>query len=200
MGITIVAAAPRDVDTIARVLGEAFRADPHLRGLLTSGDDRDAQERLTRLYRMLVGHHLRSRQPLDLAVEDGQVLDAAVWSPPGRNHARIGPRDLLTLVRVFGRRLPDAGRESSSVAAVRPGDPHWYLAAIGTAVPAQGRGMGRAMIEPGLARADRDGHGCHLEAATRDLVPLYEGFGFLDRGDIASPTPAHAVAMWRPVP
>lgn len=197
MSITIAAAAPRDLDAIAPLLGAAFRHDPHLRGLLPASDD--AERRLTLLYRMLAGHHLRASRPIDLALDGDELVGAAVWQPPTRRHQnRIGAGDIVTLARVFGSRLPDAGRESSAVARVRPAEPHWYLAAIGTSERARGTGAGRALLEHGLRRADRGGFGSHLEAATRELVPLCERFGWIDRGEIESPTPAHAVAMWRP--
>lgn len=195
---SILAAAPRDAGEIARVLGEAFHREPHMRGMLPSGDDADAQRRLTLFYRQQVDQQLRARQPIDIAVADGQILGAAVWQTPGAKEPRIGPRQALILLRAFGSALPRAASESRACAAARPAEPHWYLAAIGIASAARGSGIGRALIEHGLDRADRGGHGVHLEAATRDLVPLYERHGFIDRGDIASAVPANAVAMWRP--
>lgn len=59
-------------------------------------------------------------------------------------------------------------------------DKGYYFCNIVTVLPeAQGRGVGRALMEEVLAAADREGVWCYLEASR--LVPnvaIYERFGF----------------------
>jgi GNAT superfamily N-acetyltransferase len=56
----------------------------------------------------------------------------------------------------------------------------YYFCNIVTVLPeAQGKGVGRALMEEVLAMADREGRKCYLESSRREPnVPIYEKFGF----------------------
>lgn len=56
----------------------------------------------------------------------------------------------------------------------------YYFCNIVTVLPeAQGRGVGRALMEVVLRMADRKGMRCYLESSRKDPnVPIYEKFGF----------------------
>lgn len=56
--------------------------------------------------------------------------------------------------------------------------PHWYLACMGVDLEAQGRGLGSALIKPGLQEADRQKIPCYLETAEETNLPFYEKHGF----------------------
>lgn len=43
---------------------------------------------------------------------------------------------------------------------------------------AQGQGVGRRLLAPTLARADRDGAACYLETQRPETVRFYERLGF----------------------
>jgi GNAT superfamily N-acetyltransferase len=45
-------------------------------------------------------------------------------------------------------------------------DPHWYPVVLGVGPACQGQGIGSALIQPVLKRADADGVPCYLEAVT----------------------------------
>ena len=144
------------------------------------------------------------------AVRDGpqRVASVAVWLPPGAfpwsawRKARATPAFLRVLAadpanfRRFARYGANAER------AHRASAPYWYLVVIGVRPEAQRQGHGRALIEPVLARADRDGVDCRLETADPANVAYYERFGF----EVADPAlqlvpggPAH-VSMRRSAP
>lgn len=71
---------------------------------------------------------------------------------------------------------------------------HWYLYVIGASPAAQGRGVGRALLEHGLARADSAGDAAYLEATTPRSAALYRRLGFVDLGN----QPSGTTGMWRP--
>jgi GNAT superfamily N-acetyltransferase len=56
----------------------------------------------------------------------------------------------------------------------------YYFCNIVTVLPEyQGKGVGRALMEEVLERADREGMKCYLESSRKDPnVPIYEKFGF----------------------
>ncbi len=59
-----------------------------------------------------------------------------------------------------------------------PGDPHWYLYMLAVDPARQGGGVGTALLEAGLARADSDALPAYLEATTERNCVLYARFGF----------------------
>jgi ribosomal protein S18 acetylase RimI-like enzyme len=57
-------------------------------------------------------------------------------------------------------------------------DPHWYLAAIGVNPERQGEGLGSALVQSGIRRADRDNTPVYLETETEGNVGFYQHLGF----------------------
>jgi ribosomal protein S18 acetylase RimI-like enzyme len=103
-------------------------------------------------------------------------------------------------------RLPSAiGNEAADrfLAALAVLDPyhqrdvpaaHWYVMVIGVEPDAQGRGLGRALLQPVMARADARGQPCYLETAQPRNVAFYEHLGFRVLADIVDPT--SGLRMW----
>jgi ribosomal protein S18 acetylase RimI-like enzyme len=56
--------------------------------------------------------------------------------------------------------------------------PHFYLSALGVEPKRQGEGVGTALMQPVLARADDERVHAYLETATGRNVLLYERQGF----------------------
>jgi ribosomal protein S18 acetylase RimI-like enzyme len=67
-------------------------------------------------------------------------------------------------------------RASSALDALHPAEPHWFLSLLGTEPALQGRGLGGALLEHGLARAG--GVPVHLDTDSERNVAWYERFGF----------------------
>jgi ribosomal protein S18 acetylase RimI-like enzyme len=62
-------------------------------------------------------------------------------------------------------------------ARVAPG-PHWYLAGIGVDPPEQHRGIGGALLRPGVQGAAADGVPCVLLTNNEANVAFYNRHGF----------------------
>ena len=74
--------------------------------------------------------------------------------------------------------------------------PHWYLAGIGVDPPEQRRGIGSALLEPGIAAAENDGLPCVLLTNAARNLPFYESHGFEVVLETDTPGgPPHAWAM-----
>lgn len=57
-------------------------------------------------------------------------------------------------------------------------EPHWYLAFLAVDPPHQGGGIGRDLIEPGIAAARHDGFHVILATANPRTLPFYDRSGF----------------------
>ena len=69
--------------------------------------------------------------------------------------------------------------------------PHWYLPLMGVDLPYIGCGLGSALLRHAVARADKDGAPCYLEATGSLNRRLYGRHGFEEIGEIqfgSSPT------------
>lgn len=110
---------------------------------------------------------------------------AAVWLPPGKTTLSlmqlvnagflaapvawgIGP--FMKFMKVMNR-LEHLHKETM------PGE-HWYLMILGVDPPRQGQGVGSALIQPGLRKADASGLPCYLETDKPEDVTFYEKHGF----------------------
>lgn len=111
---------------------------------------------------------------------DADLRGAAVWQAP--RPPPPGPAELLstTLRSVFALR----GRALAGLALgraleeVHEREPHWYLAILGTDPEYQGKGIGRALIEPVLELCDRESELAYLESSKRRNIRFYEHHGF----------------------
>ena len=58
-------------------------------------------------------------------------------------------------------------------------EPHFYVRLVGVRTALQGRGVGSALMQPTLQRADSAGLPTYIEASTERSAALYERLGFL---------------------
>ncbi|MGD2041509.1 MAG: GNAT family N-acetyltransferase, partial [Anaerolineae bacterium] len=115
------------------------------------------------------------------------VEGAACWLSPGNTEITLWRilRTGLGLQRAVASFKPQARKEFLAVLAYMdkihkreaPG-PHWYLWALGVEPGHQGQGIGSRLIQPVLARADKDGVPCYLETQTEGNVAFYQKQGF----------------------
>jgi GNAT superfamily N-acetyltransferase len=75
-----------------------------------------------------------------------------------------------------------------------PDEPCWFLDIVAVDATARGGGLGRRLIEHGLARADADGLPAFLETSRPDNVALYERFGFRLVDELGAP--GNGPAIW----
>jgi ribosomal protein S18 acetylase RimI-like enzyme len=125
---------------------------------------------------------------------------AAVWALPGqwRESNWQALRLFVALVPALMTHLPVAARGVERVEQRHPPEPHLYLAVLGTDPPAQGRGLGSAVLAPGLELCDREGLPAYLESSKESNVRFYSRFGFRVTEEVRMPGDGPKVwLMWR---
>jgi ribosomal protein S18 acetylase RimI-like enzyme len=109
---------------------------------------------------------------------------AAVWLRPNTTIPFSGAlcAGLLLMPFRFGwqsfRRSTSLGSYLEQLRQRSAPSQHWYLMALGVAPAQQGRGLGRALVQPILVRADAEQVPCYLETFTERNVQLYGKLGF----------------------
>jgi ribosomal protein S18 acetylase RimI-like enzyme len=172
---TIRPAGSPDVPALVDVLVRSFADDP-VANFMFAGDRRRRRglhsfftTQLRRQY--LSGGHVYTTE--------GRA-GAAIWGAPDR--ARNGLAELLQLLPtapfLLSTRTLRALRLLFEVDGLHPKEPHWYLATLGTDPEHQRRGIGSALVQPVLARADEEGMPAYLESSKERNVPFYARFGF----------------------
>jgi GNAT superfamily N-acetyltransferase len=131
----------------------------------------------------------------------GEAAAVAIWAAPcrWRYPAAHTLASAPAMVRVFGSRLHVAARSQRLIERRHPERrPHWYLHYLGAPPPQQGRGLGSALLEPVLARCDREGLPAFLETSTPRARALYERHGFRTEDELSLPAGGPPIwQMWR---
>jgi ribosomal protein S18 acetylase RimI-like enzyme len=184
------------LDEASHVLARAFHDDPAWRWVIP--DEGRRRRLLPWLFR--VGFEITVA---DVWTTPGAVLGAARWLPPGRAPMRVAPAlrafvsTPLRLGSATGRFFAYGRAVETLRAQVAPG-PHWYLAGIGVDPSVQRRGLGSALLRPGLEGAAADGVRAVLLTNSERNLTFYErnGFRIVAEGDTPENGP-HAWAMVR---
>lgn len=107
----------------------------------------------------------------------------ALWFPPG-----VGSDDetFLSLIQecAADRARPDLDEVFGQMGDLHPTFDHWYLPLAAVDPPAQGRGIGSALLRHALETCDRDGLPAYLEATAPRNRDLYARHGFEEIGII----------------
>lgn len=110
------------------------------------------------------------------------------WLSPGRTSPsfwqllRTGfalPKAVLSYPAEARARLEPLMRHNDEVHKRTVSRPHWYLGALAVDPDRQRRGIGSALLQPVLARADESRTPCYLETQSRANAAFYERQGFL---------------------
>jgi GNAT superfamily N-acetyltransferase len=152
---------------------------------------------LARYYRAMIR---RVFAPRGAAWTTADTRGGALWIPPGTEALSLGER-LAELVSLLPEGVPALSRGSrieELMVTHRPAERHWYLSTLSVEPASQGRGIGSALMEPGIARVDADRLGAYLETQRRANIPFYRRFGFEERGEISLPDSPPLWRMWRP--
>ena len=126
-----------------------------------------------------------------------ELIEAELWTTPERDArlralAAAGPAGrrmsapMLRALVATPLRLREAtsrflayGRAVETCARIAVPVPHWYLAGIGVEPAEQRRGIGSALMAPGLEAAERDGVPCALLTNSEQNLAFYEAHGFV---------------------
>lgn len=165
----------------ARALGAAFADDPAILYLLGRRDEEGARWCMRQGVRLAVAHGIGF-----VACEDERILGASYWVPPGVSplggtlqQLRMGGWEAPLVLGARGTarelwREEDLARRFAKHLAT----PSWYLDLLGVDPSAQGRGLGKALVAPMLARADQEGVPTVLVTHKEANLDYYRRLGF----------------------
>jgi ribosomal protein S18 acetylase RimI-like enzyme len=194
--VEIVRLRPAQLGEASDILARAFQDDPAWRWIIP--DVRRRAALLPWLFR--VGFDMAAAE---VWTTEGAVRGAARWQPPGRPPTRLGPtlRALVAApIRLGGAtgRYLAYGRAVETLRMRVAPWPHWYLAGIGVDPAEQRRGIGSALLRPGLEASARDGLPAVLLTNSERNLSFYERGGFRVAGEGETPEGGpHAWAMVR---
>jgi ribosomal protein S18 acetylase RimI-like enzyme len=183
-----------EVPQLAAMLARAFHDDPVTAWFIRNDDRRPKYAQRFFAWQL---HRLLGQEQVHVAAD---ASGAALWALPGRWRESTWQalRLFVTLVPALGSHLSSAARGVEQVERRHPPDPHLYLAVLGTDPPAQGRGIGSALLRPGLELCDREGLPAYLESSKERNVAFYTRFGFRVTEQVRMPGDGPSVwLMWR---
>jgi GNAT superfamily N-acetyltransferase len=180
---------------LAPVFGRAFVQEPMM--CWPMGSAGDLALRFTRCF----AHFLEVALPLGIVWVAGQADGLAVWIGPGQREGwKLDPWDDP---RILDEAEDGGGRYAEFwdwVAAHEPTEPGWQLDTIAVDPELHGLGIGRALIEAGLARARADGTSAFLSTGTPANVTIYGrcGFRVYDQANAPNGGPCIWFMCWDP--
>ncbi|SEF78773.1 Acetyltransferase (GNAT) family protein [Thermomonospora echinospora] len=102
----------------------------------------------------------------------------AVWTTPDADPTPAFEELAPRVGEIAGNRAAAYQAAEEALAPYRPAGPAWFLATVGVDPDAQGRGLGGAVVRPGLEEAERAGVPAYLETSAERNVRFYERLGF----------------------
>lgn len=171
---------PAAIDEAGAVQGRAFFDDPVFEFVFPDSSTR--RDRLPWLMRIGIALGARFGH---VHTTPGEMLGHAVWLPPGNTHVSddrlagvgfVDPEQQMGAQALgrFGTFMEQAATTHERLLS----EPHWYLLILGIDPPQQGRGLGGALMQPTLRRADADRLPCYLETAKERNLAFYRRHGF----------------------
>lgn len=176
----VVRLTDQGVPAAAEALSRAFHDDPLQTYVFPDVEERAALSPLhfapLLRYGLLFG---------EVLTNPGVPASAAVWAGPDAwevTPERAAAAGLDELPAQIGESA--AGRFFSVLGAIDPFHhrdvprEHWYVMVVGVAPEKRGTGLGRALLDPVIARASAAGQPCYLETAQPENIAFYEHLGF----------------------
>ncbi|CAB4688156.1 MAG: GNAT family N-acetyltransferase [Actinobacteria bacterium] len=160
----------------AAVLARAFQRDPAWQWVLP-----DARRRAAVLPWLFASSF--DVTEAELWTTAGTIRGLSRWMPPGRPPVKLGPairalvitplrlRDATQRFFAYGRAIDDLRTDAVPM-------PHWYLAGIGVEPGERGRGIGSALMQPGIDAAQMGGLPCALLTNNERNLSFYRTHGF----------------------
>ncbi|PRY02178.1 GNAT family N-acetyltransferase [Allonocardiopsis opalescens] len=165
-------AVPADVPAAVDTLARAFADYPFTRHVIAADGHAERVRRFQELFLTRVG------MAYGRVWVAGGGRAVAVWTTPERDpspgFAEVAP----LLDGLAGERAEAMRAAEEAMEPHRPREPVWFLAAVGVDPGSQGRGLGGAVLRPGLAAAERAGIPAFLETSSERNVAFYRRLGF----------------------
>jgi ribosomal protein S18 acetylase RimI-like enzyme len=187
--VYIRAATLEDLDVVVETAARAFDDEAMLRW--SFGQER-FRERVRAHFRHYDGEN--TRRGWIRVADDGAGV--AVWIPPGarEEHEAIGAAPPGSEEEILGDHEERHDAFWGWVEEHQPEEPLYYLSHICVVPERQGEGLGTALMQDGLSRADRDGVITWLETSRADNAQYYARFGF--RTVVAEEAPDGGPRIW----
>jgi ribosomal protein S18 acetylase RimI-like enzyme len=195
VSVEAVPISPALVRGAARAVAESFFDNEIWVWLLPRGWQR--RRLLPRHYRAMIR---RVYIPRAAAWTTPETAGASLWFPPGTLAMSRRERlaEILSLLPEGADSLGRGARWEALLGRHHPREPHWYLQTLAVAPATQRRGIGTALIRPGLDRADAERTPVFLETQRESNIPYYRRFGFELTEEISLPDSPPLWLMWRP--
>nr|WSS66694.1 GNAT family N-acetyltransferase [Streptomyces sp. NBC_01177] len=159
---------PTSVDTLAR----AFADYPFTRHVIAA----EGHEARVRHFQEVCLTRIGMVYGRVWVADEGRAV--AVWATPDEDpspaFAEVGP----VLGELTGDRQVAYESAEQAVAPYRPQEPAWFLNTVAVAPEAQGKGLGGAVLVPGIKEAGHAGYPAFLETSSERNVRFYERLGF----------------------
>ncbi|MEU5127600.1 GNAT family N-acetyltransferase [Streptomyces mobaraensis] len=179
-------ATSRDVPSSVRTLTRAFADYPFTRHIVAADDHEDRIRRFQSLFLERVGMAYGRVWVTEEAGGEGAVA-VAVWTTPERDPGPAFAEVAPAAAELAGDRAAAFESAERALEPHRPQGPAWFLATVGVDPAHQGRGIGAAVLSPGLEAAERAGHPAYLETSTERNVRFYQRLGFRVTADVRLP-------------
>jgi ribosomal protein S18 acetylase RimI-like enzyme len=187
-------AGPRDIDTVADLVADAF---DHLDVIHFLVPDPAQRATVSRdWYRLYVEHAIGGAGQV-VMTEDGSA--AAVWFD--RTGEATEPDDYAKrLAELAGEHLERFEHLDRQMDANHPHDPHWHLLFLAVHPDRWSQGLGSTLMNYTHARLDADGTAAYLEATSEQNRRLYHRHRYTDMNPptIAVSDTTGLYRMWRP--
>ncbi|MET2717769.1 GNAT family N-acetyltransferase [Streptomyces harbinensis] len=177
-----------DVATAVDTLARAFADYPFTRHVIAADGHRDRIRRFQELCLTRIGREYGRVW----VAEEGRAV--AVWAVPGQDPTPAFAALAPVFAELSGDRAAAYASAEAALAPHRPQEPGWFLDTVATAPEAQGRGLGRAALLPGLQEAGAAGLPAFLETSDERNLRFYERLGFRVTADV--PLPDEGPRTW----
>ena len=172
-------AAADEVPKVAAALADAFINDPVFTFLRPGRLRQEA--RLRTMFTVEIEQYvLPNGGPCGrlLGTTARRRLPPGGWEMP----RSVTLTEALRWMWAFGTRFRRAIRVQRAMEERHLREPHFYVRTVGVRTALQGHGVGSALMQPTLERADSAGLPSYIEASTERSAALYERLGFLHMG------------------
>jgi GNAT superfamily N-acetyltransferase len=169
-----------DRERVIGILSASFEENPAVNDTISPGGNRGKKMRALMEYLVDTGF---AKEGVHIT-NDG--LGALIMYDPVLYPGNLSDtfRQLKLVNRCIGwSRMKYASSKDKKMRSFRPADPHLYLNMIGTHPSAQGKGVGRAMLNWLQGFAAGESKTVYLETSVRKNVDMYLKYGFVVHGD-----------------